>query len=99
MPDTFNRNWPTLAITALLVALALAGCTSYLTPYGVQAVEERKAMNDAQAQLAVLGMCDVAIGAAVREWSREELALAFLICNPTREPVDMARLAAPGSVP
>jgi hypothetical protein len=97
MSDAFKRNSPTLVLI-LLVILSLAGCAT-ISPYTDRAVAERKAMNDSQAHLAILGMCDVAIGAAMRSWSEDELALAFLICNPTRIAVPMPRLAAPESVP
>lgn len=85
-----------MIVAAFITALFLSGCDT-IRPYTDRAVEERKAMNDSQAELAVLGMCDVALGAAVRVWSREELELAFLVCNPQRQEVNMSRLVAPGA--
>lgn len=85
-----------LIVSALTMAL-LPGCTRALQPYTDRAVQERMAMNDAQAYLAQLGICDVSIGAAVRAWTPAQLELAFMVCNPQAQATNIERLVAPGA--
>ena len=60
--------------------LLLAGCTQ-LRPVIDQGIEARRQMNDEQARLTVVALCDIAVGSYWRVLSEEQRALVDRVCG------------------
>lgn len=98
MPEIFNRNSPTLLILALLALGMLAGCSDIQT-LGATAAEQRRVMNDMQARATMAAVCDISLGAYLRELNDIERQLAGVACGDAdamRQAMVPARLVAPG---
>lgn len=77
-----KHNRRRFLLGALFVALfSLAGCQEF-QQLSSAVVENRRAMNDAQAQLTLDATCDLSIGAYHRRLNREQQQGIDLLCDP-----------------
>lgn len=80
----------------LLALLPLLGACAEVRTLGASAVEQRRVMNDMQARATMAAVCDISLGAYMRELNEIERTYAGLVCGDTialREAV-LTRLSA-----
>ncbi len=68
-------------LLALAAGLPLLGACSDLQTLGAAAVEQRRVMNDMQARATMAAVCDISLGAYLRELNQLERAYAGLVCG------------------
>ncbi len=90
-----------IAVLALVAPLAVlvAGCSD-LQAIGATAAEHRRVMNDMQARATVAAVCDISLGAYLRELNEIERTYAGLVCGDAEamREASMNRLVAPGAL-
>lgn len=67
------------ALFAVVVVL-LSGCAA-VRGYTETAVQMRKEMNDQQAQLSVLALCDMSVGSFIRVLDDQQRTLVLQVCE------------------
>ena len=65
----------------LVAGLPLLGACSDLQTLGAAAVEQRRVMNDMQARATMAAVCDISLGAYLRELNDLERTYAGLVCG------------------
>lgn len=68
-------------LLVLMAGLPLLGACSDLQTLGAAAVEQRRVMNDMQARATMAAVCDISLGAYLRELNELERAYAGLVCG------------------
>ena len=68
-------------LLALAAGLPLLGACSDLQTLGAAAAEQRRVMNDMQARATMAAVCDISLGAYLRELNQLERAYAGLVCG------------------
>ena len=81
-------------LLVLMAGLPLLGACSDLQALGATAAEHRRVMNDMQARATMAALCDISLGAYLRELNELERRFAGLACGDTAGLV----LVAPGAV-
>lgn len=92
------------ALAGLLVLLPLIAACSEVRTMGAAAAEKRRVMNDMQARATMAAVCDISLGAYLRELNETERTYAGLVCGDVeamraalRAPVLPRRLVATGA--
>jgi len=65
----------------VLLAVALLGACSDVEMLGATAAEKRRMMNDMQARATMAAVCDISLGAYLRELNAVERRYAGLVCG------------------
>lgn len=65
----------------LAALLPLLGACSDVQSFGAVAVEKRRVMNDMQARATLAAVCDISLGAYLRELNEVERTYAGLVCG------------------
>ena len=68
-------------LLVLVAGLPLLGACSDLQTLGAAAAEQRRVMNDIQARATMAAVCDISLGAYLRELNQLERAYAGLVCG------------------
>ena len=68
-------------LLVLVAGLPLLGACSDLQTLGAAAAEQRRVMNDMQARATMAAVCDISLGAYLRELNQLERAYAGLVCG------------------
>ena len=88
-------------LTGLLALLPLVAACSDLRTLGAAAAEQRRVINDMQARATMAAVCDMSLGAYLRELNEMERRYAGLVCGDVvvlREPLP-PRPTAPSPLP
>jgi hypothetical protein len=64
----------------VVCGLLVAGCAQ-VRPLVDQGIEARRRMNDEQARLSIISLCDIAVGSYWRVLSAEQRALVDRVCG------------------
>ena len=81
-------------LAALAMLAVLVGCADLQT-FGAVAIEQRKLVNDMQARGTLAAVCDISIGAFMRELNHVEQQYALMVCGDMNAMVDgLIRLEA-----
>ncbi|MEZ5864362.1 MAG: hypothetical protein R3D25_09985 [Geminicoccaceae bacterium] len=68
-------------LLVLMAGLPLLGACSDLQALGATAAEQRRVMNDMQARATMAALCDISLGAYLRELNQLERTYAGLVCG------------------
>lgn len=82
-----------------LACLVLLGACSDLQLLGAAAAEKRRVMNDMQARATMAAVCDISLGAYLRELNQPERVYAGMVCGDAGamgQALLPERLLAPG---
>lgn len=69
------------ALIRMLLLLPFVGACSDVRMLGATAAEQRRVMNDMQARATLAAVCDISLGAYLRELSAVERRYAGLVCG------------------
>ena len=69
------------ALAGLFVLLPLLAACSDVRMLGAAAAEQRRVMNDMQARATMAAVCDMSLGAYLRELNEVERRYAGLVCG------------------
>ena len=81
-------------LAAILALATLSGCADFAT-IGAAGIERRKIINDMQARGTLAAVCDISLGAFMRELNNVEQQYALMVCGDMNAMVDgLIRLEA-----